>query len=128
MARWSSVWTRRCLLAAVLIGAVIIPGYANESATQQCAGSHCGSTGTIRWVQPLTGSWTAESGVAGYESSAWFGMMAPGGTPKAVAHERDVTPQVHSVSPYTPFQGVPHSRDAGRSYSATLLGGGGAES
>jgi len=29
MARWSSVWTRRSLLAAVLIGAAIIPGYAN---------------------------------------------------------------------------------------------------
>jgi len=65
MARWSSVWTRRALLAAVLIGAAIIPGYANDSATQHCTGPRCGSTGTIRWVQPLTGSWTAESGVAG---------------------------------------------------------------
>ena len=56
MARWSSVWTRRGLLAVVLIGAAIIPGYANESATEHCAGSRCESTGTIRWAQPLTGS------------------------------------------------------------------------
>jgi outer membrane protein assembly factor BamB len=65
MARWSSAWTRRGLLAAVLIGAAIIPGYANDSATAHCASARCGSIGTIRWVQPLTGSWTAESGVAG---------------------------------------------------------------
>jgi len=78
MARWSSVWTRRSLLAAVLIGAVIIPGYANESATQQCAGSHCGSTGTIRWVQPLTGSWMAEGGVAGTVPTRGAAYVAAG--------------------------------------------------
>lgn len=65
MARWSSVWTRRGLLAVVLIGAAIIPGYANDSATEHCPGSRCETTGTIRWVQPLTGYWNAEGGVAG---------------------------------------------------------------
>ena len=78
------------LLAAVLIGAAIIPGYANESATQQCAGSHCGSTGTIRWVQPLTGSWTAEGGVAGTvpaRGAAYVAAGPPGGR-GGLRHER----------------------------------------
>jgi len=61
----SSAWARRGLLAAVLIGAAVIPGHASGSASRSCRQPRCGTSGTIQWVQPLPGSWTAQNGPDG---------------------------------------------------------------
>ncbi len=60
----SPTWVRRGLLAIVLVGAALIPGHAFSSATHDCTG-RCGGAGTIRWVRPLPGAWTAAGGIAG---------------------------------------------------------------
>jgi outer membrane protein assembly factor BamB len=66
LARWSPAWARRGLLAGVLVGAALIPGYASGSASPRHCTAHCGpALGVVRWIQPLTGSWTAQSGVVG---------------------------------------------------------------
>jgi tripartite-type tricarboxylate transporter receptor subunit TctC len=41
-------------------------------------------TTTKRWPGAPDIPTMAEAGVVGYESSAWFGLLAPGGTPRAV--------------------------------------------
>jgi outer membrane protein assembly factor BamB len=65
VARGPVAWTRRALLAAVLVGAAVIPGRAMSGQAQHCSGPSCDTPGSIRWQQPLTGSWVAESGVSG---------------------------------------------------------------
>ncbi len=60
----SPTWVRRGLLALVLVGAALIPGHAFSSASHACTG-RCGGAGTIRWVRPLPGAWTAAGGIAG---------------------------------------------------------------
>jgi hypothetical protein len=63
--RVSPAWVWRGLLACVLIGAAIIPGYAPGSASRPCTGPRCGPSGTVRWVRPLSGSWVVDGGVIG---------------------------------------------------------------
>jgi tripartite-type tricarboxylate transporter receptor subunit TctC len=41
-------------------------------------------TTTKRWPGAAEIPTVAESGVAGYEVSGWFGLLAPGGTPRPV--------------------------------------------
>jgi hypothetical protein len=60
------MWARRGLLAGVLVGAALIPGYASGSGPPRHCTAHCGPTlGVVSWMQPLTGSWSAESGLTG---------------------------------------------------------------
>ena len=60
------MWARRGFLAAVLIGAAIVPGRAASEASHGCAGRHCARTaGTIRWTRVLPGSWVAQTGAVG---------------------------------------------------------------
>jgi outer membrane protein assembly factor BamB len=49
------------VLAAVLVGAAIIPGHAVGSVSSPCQGTRCGrQAGTVRWIRPLPGSWTVD--------------------------------------------------------------------
>ncbi len=78
MAHGSPTWVRRGMLAAVLAGAVLIPGHAIGSASHACAG-RCGSVGTIRWTRALPGSWTAAAGITGTVPSHGEAYVAAGG-------------------------------------------------
>jgi len=56
---------RRALLAAVLVGAAVIPGRASSQTAAHCAGTRCSRSGSVLWSARLTGSWLAESGFTG---------------------------------------------------------------
>jgi outer membrane protein assembly factor BamB len=56
---------RRGVLAAMLAGATLIPGYASGSASPPCPARGCAPLGAVRWIRRLTGSWVAEGGIAG---------------------------------------------------------------
>jgi outer membrane protein assembly factor BamB len=56
---------RRGLLAAMLAGATLIPGYASGSAPPPCPSRGCAPLGAVRWIRRLTGSWVAEGGIVG---------------------------------------------------------------
>ena len=83
MAGGSPRWVRRGLLAIVLAGAALIPGHAFSSASHNCT-RRCGSAGTIRWVRPLPGSWTAAGGIAGTVPSAGAAYAAAGSRVAAI--------------------------------------------
>jgi outer membrane protein assembly factor BamB len=90
MARWSAAWTRRGILAGVLAGAALIPGYASGSAARPCT-RHCGpEMGIVRWVQPLTGSWTAEGGVVGTVPAGGQAYVAAGPQVAALGYGMNV--------------------------------------
>jgi outer membrane protein assembly factor BamB len=76
-------WFRRGLLAVVLVGAAFIPGHAFSSASHNCTG-RCGGAGTIRWVRPLRGSWTAAGGIAGTVPSVGAAYAAAGSRVAAI--------------------------------------------
>lgn len=83
--RGSAVWARRGILAAVLIGAALIPGRGGSAASSRCAGQHCVQhAGTIRWTRPLPGSWTAQGGALGTVLSSGEAYAAAGGGVAAV--------------------------------------------
>jgi outer membrane protein assembly factor BamB len=63
--RDSATWTRRGLLAVVLLGAAIIPGRASSQTAAHCGGSRCIGSGSVLWSTRLTGAWVAEPGVTG---------------------------------------------------------------
>ena len=65
--RGSAMWARRALLAAVLIGAAVVPGRAASTAIGRCSGSrHCQrQLAAVLWSRPLPGSWAAQSGTLG---------------------------------------------------------------
>ncbi|HEY3981908.1 MAG TPA: PQQ-binding-like beta-propeller repeat protein [Streptosporangiaceae bacterium] len=66
VARGSAMWARRGILAAVLIGAAVVPGRAGSAASRACTGPHCARpVGTVRWSRVLPGSWVARSGTQG---------------------------------------------------------------
>jgi outer membrane protein assembly factor BamB len=78
-ARWSPAWARRGLLVGVLVGAALIPGYASGSAAPRHCTGYCGpGLGVVRWIQPLTGSWTAQSGVVGTVPAVGQAYVAAG--------------------------------------------------
>jgi PQQ-like domain len=58
-------WTRRGIIAAVLITAVVIPTNATSQATRHCIGADCTAAGSVLWTTRLSGSWLAVNGVAG---------------------------------------------------------------
>ena len=60
-----STWVRRLSFAAVLLVAAITPGMASRWSSQQCQGSPCESAGTVRWIRPMPGSWTVQTGEVG---------------------------------------------------------------
>jgi PQQ-like domain len=79
------VWARRSILAAVLIGAAIIPGRASSGPAARCAAGRCQqSTGVIRWTRLLPGSWTAEGGALGTVLAAGQAFAGVGGGVVAV--------------------------------------------
>lgn len=63
--RDSATWSRRGLLAVVLLGAAIIPGRASSQTAAHCVGSRCSRSGSVLWSTRLTGAWLAEPGVTG---------------------------------------------------------------
>jgi hypothetical protein len=63
--RDSATWTRRGLLALVLVGAAIIPGRASSQTAAHCSGTRCSRSGSVLWSARLTGDWLAEPGVTG---------------------------------------------------------------
>jgi hypothetical protein len=67
----------------VLVGAAFIPGHAFSSASHNCTG-RCGGAGTIRWVRPLPGSWTAAGGIAGTVPSVGAAYAAAGSRVAAI--------------------------------------------
>jgi len=58
-------WGRRLSFAAVLLVAAITPGTAAGWSSLLCQRGHCEGAGTIRWIRPMPGSWTVQSGEAG---------------------------------------------------------------
>lgn len=66
------------MLAAILIGAAVIPGRASSQPTQHCAGPRCRAAGSILWTASLPGSWLAEAGVTGTVPSAGAAYAATG--------------------------------------------------
>lgn len=63
--RGPAAWARRGVLAAVLLGAAILPAHAIGSAASACRPRHCITAGTVRWSRALPGSWIAENGAVG---------------------------------------------------------------
>jgi hypothetical protein len=60
------MWARRGILAAVLIGAAIVPGRAGGVTSRGCADRPCAPpVGTVRWSRALPGTWVARSGTQG---------------------------------------------------------------
>lgn len=94
MARGSSPAVRRALrrglLAAMLVGATLIPGYALTSAAPSCPVRGCGPQSSIRWIRPLTGSWLAEGGIAGTVPAAGQAYVSAGPQAAAVGYGMSV--------------------------------------
>jgi hypothetical protein len=63
--RGTAVWTRRGIIAVVLIAAAVIPGRASSQASKHCQGPDCTADGSILWTHRLPGRWVVENGVAG---------------------------------------------------------------
>jgi len=79
------VWARRGILAAVLIGAAIVPGRASSVPTGRCAAGRCQhSADVIRWTRQLPGSWTAQGGALGTVLSTGEAFAGVGGGVAAV--------------------------------------------
>jgi PQQ-like domain len=83
-------WIRRGLLAVVLIGAAVIPGYASTTGSRPCTGPRCGPSGTIRWVRPLNGSWIADGGVIGTVPALGQAYVSPGPQVAAIGYGTNV--------------------------------------
>jgi hypothetical protein len=83
--RPARVWIRRGVLAAILVGAAVIPGRAAVTLARACAGVSCRGPGQIRWVRRLPGDWvaaSAEQGTVPVHSQAY---VAVGGGVATVA-------------------------------------------
>jgi hypothetical protein len=64
--RGSGVWARRAALAAVLIGAALIPGRVSSVSAGRCTGTGCErQVAAIRWTRPLPGEWAVQGGALG---------------------------------------------------------------
>jgi outer membrane protein assembly factor BamB len=70
----------------MLAGATLIPGYVTGSASAQCPGPRCGPDGAIRWARPLSGSWIAESGIAGTVPAAGQAYVSAGPQVAAIGY------------------------------------------
>jgi len=87
---WSWGWARRGLLAGVLIGAALIPGYATGTGSKSCAAPRCGHSGTVRWIRGLSGSWIAGGGVIGTVPAAGQAYVAVGPQVAAIGYGTNV--------------------------------------
>jgi hypothetical protein len=77
--RGSAVWARRALLAAVLIGAALVPGRAASTAVGRCRHARCQhQVAAVLWSQRLPGSWAAQSGALGTVPSQGQAYAAAG--------------------------------------------------
>jgi hypothetical protein len=81
---------RRGLLAVLLAGATLVPGYATGSLPGRCLGSGCGSQGAIRWMRPLSGSWVAEGGIVGTVPAVGQAYVSAGPQVAAVGYRMTV--------------------------------------
>jgi PQQ-like domain len=72
-------WLRRGFLAAVLVGAAIIPGRAASQQASCGHGTSCRVPGSILWKRGLPGSWVAEPGVVGTVPDQAEAYVAVGG-------------------------------------------------
>jgi outer membrane protein assembly factor BamB len=77
---------RRGLLAAMLVGATLIPGYALSSVTPPCPARRCAPLGAVRWTRPLAGSWVAAGGIAGTVPAAGQAYVSAGPQVAAVGY------------------------------------------
>lgn len=83
--RGSAVWARRGALAAVLIGAALVPGRASSTPAGRCAAAKCHrESAAIRWSKALPGTWTAQNGALGTVLSQGEAFAAVGGAAVAV--------------------------------------------
>jgi hypothetical protein len=98
--RGSAAWTRRGIIAVVLIAAAVIPGQAASQAARHCLGEHCTSRGSILWTRPLPGAWVAQDGVGGTEPATGEAYV---GVTSSIAVLGDGT----SVSAYAARTGAP---------------------
>jgi outer membrane protein assembly factor BamB len=58
-------WIGRGVLACVLLAAIFLPGQASGAPVSRCRSVQCKSAGTVRWIRPLPGSWSAQDAVLG---------------------------------------------------------------
>jgi outer membrane protein assembly factor BamB len=90
VARGSSAPVRRGLLAAMLVGATLIPGYSLSSAAPPCKARRCAPQGAVRWTRPLAGSWLAEGGIGGTVPAAGQAYVSAGPQVAAVGYGMNV--------------------------------------
>ncbi len=108
--RDSATWTRRGLLAIVLIGAAIIPGRASSQTAAHCSGTRCSRSGSVLWSTKLTGAWLAEAGVTGTVPAAGEAYAASAGQVAVLAAGTSVTgynARTGRVSWQTALTGLP---------------------
>jgi outer membrane protein assembly factor BamB len=79
VARVPAKWLRRGFLAAVLVGAAIIPGRAVSQQASCGHGTSCRVPGSILWKRGLPGSWVAQPGVVGTVPDQAEAYVAVGG-------------------------------------------------
>jgi hypothetical protein len=58
-------WLTRGVLAAVLLVVAFAPSQASGSRLADCTPVRCDGAGTVRWAEPLPGSWTAATDALG---------------------------------------------------------------
>lgn len=63
--RRHATWLRRGFLAAVLVGAAVIPGRAVSQHVTGCHAAPCRTAGSVLWRRALPGPWLAQPGVVG---------------------------------------------------------------
>jgi PQQ-like domain len=81
---------RRGLLAAMLVGATLIPGYALTSVSPPCPAGRCAPQGAVRWTRRLSGSWVAEGGITGTVPAAGQAYVSAGPQVAAVGYGMSV--------------------------------------
>jgi hypothetical protein len=79
VARGPAAWARLAVLAAVLLGAAVIPGRATSQQAPRCTGLRCTTAGSVLWTAALPGSWSAQSGVLGTVTEPDAAYAADGG-------------------------------------------------
>jgi outer membrane protein assembly factor BamB len=74
----------------MLAGATLIPGYASGSASPPCLARGCAPQGAVRWIRRLSGSWVAESGIAGTVPAAGQAYVSAGPQVAAVGYGMNI--------------------------------------
>ena len=74
----------------MLAGATLIPGYASGSASPPCLARGCAPQGAVRWIHRLSGSWVAESGIAGTVPAAGQAYVSAGPQVAAVGYGMNI--------------------------------------